>query len=96
MVPILVGKFLLSLNKNQLNFSPYKCSLDMNLIINVNTGVFYFLMKREFPMKRFRNFENISNKEYDFIEIEYNCVYKISSKTFYKWSRIESIENTKK
>ena len=47
-------------------------------------------------MKRFRNFENISDKEYDFIQIEYSCVYKISSKTFYKGTRIESLEYTKK
>ena len=47
-------------------------------------------------MKRFRNFENISDKEYDFIQIEFSCVYKISSKTFYKGSRIESIEDAKK
>ena len=47
-------------------------------------------------MKRFRNFENISDKEYDFIQLEYGWVYKISSKTFYKGSRIDSIEESKK
>ena len=47
-------------------------------------------------MKRFRNFENVSHKEYDFIHIESGCVYKSSSKTFYKVSRIESIEDSKK
>ena len=47
-------------------------------------------------MKRFRNFENVSHKEYDFIHIECGCVYKSSSKTVYKGSRIESIEDSKK
>ena len=39
-------------------------------------------------MKRFRNFENISHKEYDFIQSEYSCVYKISSKTFIKGAEL--------
>ena len=52
--------------------------------------------EKRIRIKRFRNFENISDKEYDFIQIEYSCVYKISSKTFYKGSRIESIEDAKK
>ena len=47
-------------------------------------------------MKRFRNFENVSHKEYDFIHIECGCVYKSYSKTVYKGSRIESIEDSKK
>ena len=34
-------------------------------------------------MKRFRNFENISHKENDFIQIEYGSVYKSSSKNVY-------------
>ena len=46
-------------------------------------------------MKRFRNFENISHKEYDFIQIEYGSVYKSFSKTVYKVSRIESLEDAK-
>ena len=33
-------------------------------------------------VKRFRNFENYSYKENDFIQFKYGCVYKISSKTF--------------
>ena len=47
-------------------------------------------------MKRFRNFENISHKENDFIQIEYGSVYKSSSKTVYKGSRIESIQDARK
>ena len=47
-------------------------------------------------MKRFRAFKNFIDKEYDFIQIEYSCVYKISSKTLYKGSKIESIEDAKK
>ena len=47
-------------------------------------------------MKRFLNFENNSDKEYDFIQIEYSCFYKMSSKTFYKGSRIKSIQNARK
>ncbi len=46
-------------------------------------------------MKRFRNFDSISYKKYDFIQFEYSYVYKISSKTFNKGSRIESIEDAK-
>lgn len=47
-------------------------------------------------MKRFKKFENISNKEYEFIEIEYGCVYKSSSKPIYKGSRIEYLEDARK
>ena len=52
--------------------------------------------EKRIRIKRFRNFENISDKEYDFIQIKYSYVYRISSKTFYKGSRIESIEDAKK
>ena len=47
-------------------------------------------------MKIFPNFENISYKENDFIEIEYGCIYKSSSNPIYKGSRIESIEDARK
>ena len=53
-------------------------------------------MKREFVWKDFELLKIFIEKEYDFIQIEYSCVYKISSKTFYKGSRIESIEDAKK
>ena len=66
------------------------------LIIDENTGVFFFLMKREFVWKDFELLKIFIEKEYDFIQIEYSCVYKISSKTLYKVSRIESIEDAKK
>ena len=39
-------------------------------------------------MKRFRNYENISDKKYDFIQIEQGYVYKISSKTFIKGAEL--------
>ena len=47
-------------------------------------------------MKRFRNFENISHKENDFIEIEDGSVYKSSSKNVHKRSRIESMQYARK
>ena len=53
-------------------------------------------MKREFVWKDFELLKILIEKEYDFIQIEYSCVYKISSKTLYKVSRIESIEDAKK
>ena len=53
-------------------------------------------MKREFVWKDFELSKIFIEKEYDFIQIEYSCVYKISSKTFYKVSRIESIEDAKR
>ena len=53
-------------------------------------------MKREFAWKDFELLKILIEKEYDFIQIEYSCVYKISSKTFYKGTRIESLEYTKK
>jgi len=57
----------------------------------------FFLINRERNrVKRFRKFENISNIENDFIEIEYGCIYKHSSKPIYKGSRIESVEDARK
>tara|TARA_Y100000589_G_scaffold163572_1_gene155469 strand:+ start:193 stop:444 length:252 start_codon:yes stop_codon:yes gene_type:complete len=57
---------------------------------------FFLINKQRNRVKRFRKFENISNKENDFIEIEYGCVYKSSSKPVYKGSRIESVEDARK
>ncbi len=60
------------------------------------TEEYFLINKQRTRVKRFRKFENISNQENDFIEIEYGCVYKSSSKPVYKGSRIESIENARK
>ena len=60
------------------------------------TEEFFLINKKRNRVKRFRKFENISNQENDFIEIEYGCVYKSSSKPIYKGSRIESVEDARK
>tara|TARA_B100001287_G_scaffold228297_1_gene198421 strand:- start:246 stop:497 length:252 start_codon:yes stop_codon:yes gene_type:complete len=60
------------------------------------TEEYFLINKQRNRVKRFRKFENINNQENDFIEIEYGCVYKSSSKPVYKGSRIESIENARK
>ena len=60
------------------------------------TKEFFLINKQRNRIKRFRRFENISEKENNFIEIEYGCVYKSSSKPVYKGSRIESIEDARK
>jgi len=60
------------------------------------TEEYYLINKKRNRVKRFRKFENISQKENDFIEIEYGCVYKSSSKPVYKGSRIESLEDARK
>ena len=60
------------------------------------TEEYFLINKQRTRVKRFRKFENICNQENDFIEIEYGCVYKSSSKPVYKGSRIESIENARK
>ena len=60
------------------------------------TEEIFLINKERNRVKRFRKFENISNIENDFIEIEYGCVYKNSSKPVYKGSRIESIEDARK
>ena len=60
------------------------------------TEEYFLINKQRTRVKRFRKFENISNQENDFIEIEYGCVYKSSSKPVYKGSRIESLENARK
>ena len=57
---------------------------------------FFLINKQRNRIKRFRKFENISEKENNFIEIEYGCVYKSSSKPVYKGSRIESLEDARK
>ena len=57
----------------------------------------YFLInKQRNRVKRFRKFQNISNKENEFIEIEYGFFYKSSSKPVYKGSRIESLDDARK
>ena len=60
------------------------------------TKEFFLINRQRNRIKRFRRFENISEKENNFIEIEYGCVYKSSSKPVYKGSRIESIEDARK
>tara|TARA_B100000212_G_C27087890_1_gene410971 strand:- start:39 stop:290 length:252 start_codon:yes stop_codon:yes gene_type:complete len=60
------------------------------------TEEYFLINKQRTRVKRFRKFENISNQENDFIEIEYGCVYKFSNKPVYKGSRVESIENARK
>ena len=60
------------------------------------TEEYFLINKQRNRVKRFRKFEDINNKQNDFIEIEYGCVYKSSSKPVYKGSRIESIENARK
>ena len=57
------------------------------------TEEFYLINKYRNRVKRFRKFEKILHKENDFIEIEYGCTYKSSSKTVYKWSIIESVQD---
>tara|TARA_Y100001978_G_scaffold126447_1_gene112772 strand:+ start:144 stop:302 length:159 start_codon:yes stop_codon:yes gene_type:complete len=46
-------------------------------------------------LKRLRKFDCTSQKEKDFIEIEYGYVYKNYSKPVYKGSRIESLEDAR-
>ena len=60
------------------------------------TEEFFLINKKRDRVKRFRKFKNISQKENDFIEIEYGCVYKSTSKPIYKGSRIESIVDARK
>ena len=60
------------------------------------TEEFFLINKQRTRLKRFRKFENISNIENDFIEIEYGCVYKNSSKPVYKGSRIETVGDVRK
>ena len=60
------------------------------------TEEYFLINKQRNRVKRFRKFENISQKENDFIEIEYGCVYKSSSKPVYNGSRIESLEDARK
>lgn len=60
------------------------------------TEEFILINKQSNRVKRFKKFENINHKENDFIEITYGCVYKSSSKPFYKGSRIESVEDARK
>ena len=63
--------------------------------MNINEE-FFLINKLRTRVKRFRKFENISNKEIDFIEIDYGCVYKSSTKPVYKGSRIESLVDARK
>ena len=47
-------------------------------------------------MKRFRNFENISHKENDFIQIEYGSVYKILVRLFIKGAELNPYKMAEK
>ena len=65
------------------------------MIINKKTQEFFLLSKKN-SCKIFCKSENSSNKENDFIEIEYSCFYKSFSIPVYKESKIESIEDARK
>ncbi len=54
------------------------------------TEEFSLINKQINSAKRFRKFEHISNRENDFIEIVYDCVYKISCKPLHKGSEIKT------
>ena len=60
------------------------------------TEEYFLINKQRNRVKSFRKFKDINNKQNDFIEIEYSCVYKSSSKTVYKWSWIETLEDARK
>ena len=60
------------------------------------TEEYFLINKQRNRVKRFRKFEDINNKQNDFIEIEYGCVYKRSSKPVMKGSRVETIEQARK
>ena len=56
----------------------------------------FILNKQGNLMKRFKRFENISDKENDLIEIEYGFAQKSTTNLTYKVRKIESKEEMKK
>ena len=55
--------------------------LSKNIDNKSKTEEFLLVNVKRTRMKRFRNFENISHEDNDFIQIENGCVNKSSSKT---------------
>ena len=59
---------------------------------------FTLINKKRDRIKIFKPFEDVSKPSptIDAMKIQYDCVYKRSSKPVIKGSRVESIENTRK
>ena len=62
----------------------------------MNKNEAFFLINKGTRVKNLKKFENISNRENDFIEIDYSCVYNSSTKPLYKGSRIKFLKDARK
>ena len=57
------------------------------------TEELYLMNKNRNRLKRFRKYENIEHKANNYIEIDFGCIYRVSTKPVWKGTRIESIED---
>jgi len=56
------------------------------------TEELFLINKNRNRLKRFRKYENIANKENNYMEIDFGYIFRVSTKPVWKGTRIESIE----
>ena len=57
------------------------------------TDELFLMNKQRTRLKRFRKYENIANKENDYMQIDFGYIFRSSTKPVWKGTRIESIED---
>tara|TARA_Y100000589_G_scaffold124635_1_gene118891 strand:+ start:232 stop:486 length:255 start_codon:yes stop_codon:yes gene_type:complete len=57
------------------------------------TKELFLMNKQRNRLKRFRKYENITNKENAYMEIDFGYIFRTSTKPVWKGTRIESVEN---
>ena len=57
------------------------------------TEELFLMNKNRNRLKRFRKYENITNKENNYMEIDFGYIFRVSTKPVWKGTRIESIED---
>ena len=57
------------------------------------TEELFLINKNRNRLKRFRKYENIANKENNYMEIDFGYIFRVSTKPVWKGTRIESIED---
>ena len=57
------------------------------------TEELFLMNKNRNRLKRFRTYENITNKGKQLLEIDFGYIFRVSTKPVWKGTRIESIED---
>ena len=57
------------------------------------TDELFLMNKQRTRLKRFRKYENIANKENDYMQIDFGYIFRSSTKPVWKGSKIETVED---